>query len=71
MSTNGCRKLVGSRSLVMKPTSPDSVPPASAIDSLALSRADSLGWALKPEPGEKTLAAIRPSASAITVIEKK
>ena len=55
----------------MKPTSPDSVPPASAIDSLALSRADSLGSPSKPEPGAKTLAAIRPSASAMTVIEKK
>ena len=36
-STNGETKLVGSRSSVMKPTSPGAVSPASAIDSLAAS----------------------------------
>ena len=55
----------------MKPTRPGAVSPASAIDSLADSRAAAVGSALKPEPGAKTFAAIRPSASATTVIEKK
>ena len=69
-STNGETKLVGSRSSVMKPTRPGAVSPASPIDSLA-PRAASLGSPSKPEPGAKTLAASRPRASAITVIEKK
>ena len=70
-STNGETKLVGSRSSVMKPTRPGAVSPASAIDFFAASRAAAVGLASKPEPGEKTFAAIRPSASATTVIEKK
>ena len=55
----------------MKPTSPGCVSPASAIDSLADSRADAVGSPSKPEPGAKMFAASRPSASAMTVIEKK
>ena len=47
------------------------MPPASSIDSLALSRALSLGSPSKPLPGAKMFAASRPSASAMTVIEKK
>ena len=37
----------------MKPTRPGAVSPASAIDSLAASRADALGWPSKPEPGRE------------------
>ena len=70
-STNGETKLVGSRSSVMKPTRPGAVSPASAIDFSAAFWADALGSPSKPEPGAKTLAATRPSASATTVIEKK
>ena len=52
-STNGETKLVGSRSSVMKPTRPGAVSPASAIDSLAASRADAVGSPSKPEPGRE------------------
>ena len=37
----------------MKPTRPGAVSPASAIDSLADSRADALGSPSKPEPGRE------------------
>ena len=69
-STNGPRKLSGSRWPVMKPTKPWS-PPASPIDSLALARPSAVALPLKPEPGAITLPASRPSASATTVIVKK
>ena len=55
----------------MKPTRPGAVSPASAIDSFAASCAEALGSPSKPEPGANTFATRSPSASAITVIEKK
>ena len=59
-------KLVGSRSSVMKPTRPGAVSPASAIDSLAASRAGRARLAVEARArARRRCAAIRPSASAI------
>ena len=69
-STNGETKLVGSRSSVMKPTTPWS-PPASPIDSLASAFAEAETSPSKPLPGFTMLPASRPSPSATTVIVKK
>ena len=51
LSTNGCTKLVGSRSSVMKPTSPVPASPASAMLSLASPAALADGLPEKPSPG--------------------
>jgi hypothetical protein len=70
LSTNGCRKLVGSRSSVMKVTMPESSG-VSPIDSLAASRPASVGPPSKPAPGLTMFAASRPSVRATTVAQKK
>jgi len=70
LSTNGCTKLVGSRSLVMKATNPES-DPAEAIDSLALAALSAVGRALRPEPGWTMLPASSPRTSAMIVIARK
>jgi hypothetical protein len=69
-STNGPASASGSRSSVMKATSPVS-PPASSIWDWALSRPDSLASPSNPPPGLTRLPAMRPSARAITVMERK
>ena len=71
LSTNGCTKLVGSRSSVMKPTIPPPASPASAMLSLASPAALCDGLPEKPSPGLTTLAATRPSASATSVATRK
>ena len=70
LSTNGCRKLVGSRSLVRNATKPESLP-ASPIASLALAAFSATGPASKPEPGAMMFPAGRPSVSAMIVITRK
>ena len=69
-STNGPRKLSGSREPVMNATKPDS-PPASLIDSEAAVRAVSVAAPSKPEPGATRLPTISPSARAMTVMTRK
>ena len=69
-STNGPRRLSGSRLSVMNDTTPWS-PPASPIDSFALAAPSAVGLPSKPAPGLTRLPTIRPRASATIVITRK
>ena len=70
-STNGCTKLVGSRSSVMKPVRP--LPLAGLGDLLLRGVGAGRGGApaSKPAPGLMRLPASRPRPSATTVATKK